>query len=33
MHLDEYYESYRLIAAYIAFLDQVEVASPASSKQ
>ena len=24
MHLDDYYESYRLIAAYIAFLDQAE---------
>ena len=33
MHLDSYYESYRLIAAYIAFLDQVGMAAPEQNKK
>jgi hypothetical protein len=33
MHLDSYYESYRLIAAYIAFLDQVGIAAPEQNKK
>ena len=33
VHLDSYYESYRLIAAYIAFLDQVGVAAQEHTKQ
>lgn len=33
IHLDLYYESYRLIAAYIAFLDQVGIAAPDQKKQ
>jgi hypothetical protein len=32
MRLDDYYESYRLISAYIAFLDQVGVSSGAQAK-
>ncbi len=32
MRLDDYYESYRLIAAYIAFLDQVGVGSDTEIK-
>jgi Peptidase family M28 len=33
MHLDSYYESYQLIAAYIAFLDQVGIAAPEQNKK
>ena len=31
MHLDDYYQTYHLLAAYVAFLDQV-LASPAVPK-
>jgi putative aminopeptidase FrvX len=32
MHMDDYYESYRLIAAYLAFLDQVGAISDSQMK-
>jgi hypothetical protein len=33
IRLDDYYQSYRVIAAYIAFLDEFAGAKPASAPQ
>jgi Zn-dependent M28 family amino/carboxypeptidase len=32
MHLDDYYQTYRLVAAYIAFLDQFESRQPENAR-